>query len=84
MPYEAVMVSRTSWTTRRTQTVDLALAYLGAQHAHRVRLKHVIDEHIDRVLEATDDNLSAAAKLLGVNRRSLQRRMQRKKQRRGR
>ncbi|MCU1280045.1 MAG: hypothetical protein JWM53_3591 [bacterium] len=84
MHYELGMVSRTSRTARRAQALDLAIAYLGAQHAHRIRLKHVINEHIARVLEATDDNLSAAAKLLGMHRRSLQRMLRRTKKRRAR
>jgi len=57
---------------------DLALAYLGVQHAAQVRLKNVIDQHIDRVIAASDDNLSAAAKLLGMHRRSLQRHLRRR------
>lgn len=51
----------------------LALAYLGARSAADVRLRRIVDEHIARVLEATDDNLASAAELLGVHRRSLER-----------
>lgn len=58
---------------------NLALAYLGAQHAGEVRLRNVIDQHIDRVIAASDDNVSAAAKLLGMHRRSLQRHLRRKR-----
>jgi ActR/RegA family two-component response regulator len=57
---------------------DLALAIFGA-NADDVRLRRVIDRHIARVLEATDGNLSLAAKLLGMHRRSLQRYERRKR-----
>jgi ActR/RegA family two-component response regulator len=65
-------------TKRASLSHDLALAYLGVQHAGEVRLKNVIDEHIARVIAASDDNVSAAAKLLGMHRRSLQRHLRRR------
>jgi ActR/RegA family two-component response regulator len=52
---------------------DLALAYLGAVNASDVRLKRVVDEHIERVLEASNYNRATAAELLGVHRRSIER-----------
>jgi ActR/RegA family two-component response regulator len=52
---------------------DLALAFLGATNATDIRLQVVIDRHMTRVLDASDGNLSLAAKLLGMHRRSLQR-----------
>jgi ActR/RegA family two-component response regulator len=59
---------------RRTPAAfNLALAFLGAPNVDDVRLKRIIDRHIDRVLGATDGNLSLAADLLGMHRRSLQR-----------
>ncbi len=57
---------------------ELALAYLGALSAADVYLDRIIDEHIARVLAATDENLSTAAELLGMHRRSLQRYVRRK------
>jgi ActR/RegA family two-component response regulator len=60
---------------------DLALAFLGALNADDVRLKRVVDRHIARVLDAADQNLSLAAKLLGMHRRSLQRYVRRKRPR---
>jgi ActR/RegA family two-component response regulator len=67
---------------RAEQARDLALAYLGVASADEVLLKRVVDAHIRRVLGATDDNLSLAARLLGMNRRSLQRHGFRKRRRR--
>jgi ActR/RegA family two-component response regulator len=58
---------------------DLALAYLGATNAGDVVLDRIIDGHILRVLDATDGNLSLAADLLGMHRRSLQRYLRRKR-----
>jgi len=58
---------------RREQDAKLALAYLGAPRPAAIHLEHVIAEHIKRVLEATDGNLSLGAALLGMHRRSLQR-----------
>jgi hypothetical protein len=58
---------------RRERDLELALAFLGAPRIDEIRLDNVIDEHIKRVLAATDDNLSLSADLLGMHRRSLQR-----------
>jgi transcriptional regulator with GAF, ATPase, and Fis domain len=58
---------------RREQDRQLAIAYLGSPSPSEIRLDEVIADHIKRVLEATDGNLSLAAKLLGMHRRSLQR-----------
>ena len=58
---------------------DLALAFLGATSADEVQLKRVVEAHIKRVLGATNENLSLAAKLLGMHRRSLQRHELRKR-----
>jgi ActR/RegA family two-component response regulator len=58
---------------------DLALAFLGARSADEVLLSRIIDEHIERVLDATDANVSLAAELLGMHRRSLQRYSRRKR-----
>jgi transcriptional regulator with GAF, ATPase, and Fis domain len=58
---------------RREQDRQLALAYLGTPAPAQIRLDEVISDHIKRVLEATDGNLSLAATLLGMHRRSLQR-----------
>src|SRR5436309_534567 len=58
---------------RREQDAHLALAYLGAPPPATIHLEHVIAEHIKRVLQATDGNLSLGAVLLGMHRRSLQR-----------
>jgi ActR/RegA family two-component response regulator len=69
-------------TKRADQARDLALAIFGATYAADVQLKRVIDQHIARVLTAADGNLSLAAKLLGMHRRSLQRYERRKRPRR--
>ncbi len=58
---------------RAEQCRDLALAILGAHNGTDMVLRRVIDRHIDRVLDATEGNLSLAADLLGMDRRSLQR-----------
>jgi DNA-binding protein Fis len=58
---------------------ELALAYLGVLSRGEIRLARVVDEHIKRVLGATDNNLSLAAVLLGMHRRSLQRYVRRKR-----
>jgi ActR/RegA family two-component response regulator len=58
---------------------DLALAIFGATNADDVRMQRVIDRHIARVLDAADGNLSLAADLLGMHRRSLQRYERRKR-----
>ena len=63
---------------RRAHDRELALAYLGAVSADEMRLDQVIDDHIKRVLDATNQNLSLAADLLGMHRRSLQRYARRK------
>jgi two-component system response regulator RegA len=65
--------------TRAAQARDLALAILGTANAADVQLQTVIDRHIARVLDATDGNLSLAADLLGMHRRSLQRYERRKR-----
>ena len=67
--------------TRKGRGRALALAYLGGPRPTEIRLKHVVDQHIKRVLAATDGNLSVAAELLGINRRSLQRHARRKRKR---
>jgi transcriptional regulator with GAF, ATPase, and Fis domain len=64
---------------RRAQDRELALAYLAVASVDEVRLDRVIDEHIKRILDATDGNLSLAADLLGMHRRSLQRYARRRK-----
>ena len=64
----------------REQSRELALAYLAAVSADEVRLRSVVSAHIERVLEASDHNLSLAAELLGMNRRSLQRYARRKQE----
>ena len=70
---------RRSSRQRAEQARDLALAFLGATSADEIHLKRVVDAHIRKVLVATDDNLSLAAKLLGMHRRSLQRHASRRK-----
>jgi ActR/RegA family two-component response regulator len=66
----------------RDASRDLALAFLGAHDVTEVRMAGILDRHIKRVLEATDDNLSLAAELLGVNRRTMQRLKERERSRR--
>jgi len=38
-----------------------------------VSMRSIVDRHIVRVLDAADGNLSVAADLLGINRRTMQR-----------
>jgi ActR/RegA family two-component response regulator len=64
---------------RAAHSRDLALAIFGASNAADVQMQRVIDRHIARVLDATDGNLSLAANLLGMHRRSLQRYARRKR-----
>jgi ActR/RegA family two-component response regulator len=64
---------------RSEQARDLALAIFGATSLADTRLQTAIDRHIARVLDAADGNLSLAAKLLGMHRRSLQRYERRKR-----
>ncbi|HEX9105562.1 MAG TPA: hypothetical protein VF997_25295 [Polyangia bacterium] len=66
---------------RRAHDRELALAYLAVGSADEVLLDRVIDAHIKRVLEASNQNLSLSADLLGMHRRSLQRYVRRKQQR---
>ena len=72
-------MKRDSHPNRRTHHRNLALAIFGAMNAGDLRLKRVIDQHIARVLAAADGNLSLAAELLGMHRRSLQRYKSRKR-----
>jgi ActR/RegA family two-component response regulator len=64
---------------RADQARDLALAIFGATNAADVRMQSVIDQHSARVIDAADGDLSLAAKLLGMHRRSLQRIERRKR-----
>ena len=64
---------------RRAQDRELALAYLAVTSVDEIRLDRVIDEHIKRILDGADGNLSLAADLLGMHRRSLQRYARRRK-----
>lgn len=66
---------------RRRGSADLAIAYLGALSVDELRLHHVVARHIERVLAASDDNLSLAAELLGLNRRTMQRYAHRRRRR---
>jgi ActR/RegA family two-component response regulator len=68
-------------TKRPANAHDLALAYLGVSSVDDVRMQRVIERHIARVLEAADGNLSLAAELLGVNRRTMQRDVRRRQTR---
>lgn len=66
----------------REASRDLALAFLGAHDATEVRLAGLIERDTRRVLDAADHNLSLAAELLGVNRRTMQRYARRRGRRR--
>jgi ActR/RegA family two-component response regulator len=61
--------------SRPTAEISDALRRFGAKHLRELRLRQVLDSHIQRVIRACDGNISLAAKLLGVHRRSLQRRL---------
>ena len=66
---------------RALRARDLGLAFLEATSAADVALQKRIDGHIARVLDAADGNLSLAAELLGVNRRTMQRYKRRQRSR---
>lgn len=70
-------------SARKKSARALALAYLGARMAKEVELDQVVREHVDRVMDATSGNVSLAADLLGMHRRSLQRYQRRQKRKRG-
>lgn len=72
------MRTRSTRKSTRDHNRDLALAYLGALDVSEVRLRSVVDAHINRVLAATDGRLSTASELLGIHRRSLERYVRRK------
>ena len=67
---------------RREHDRELALAYLAVGSIDEIRLDRIIEEHVRKVLAATDQNLSLTAELLGMHRRSLQRYVRRQEQRR--
>lgn len=67
---------------RREHDRELALAYLAVGSIDEIRLDRIIEEHVEKVLGATDQNLSLTAELLGMHRRSLQRYVRRQEQRR--
>jgi len=73
------MKKRSRGGKRREQDRALALAYLAVPKPDEIRLDRVIDEHIKRILDGADGNLSLAADLLGMHRRSLQRYARRRK-----
>lgn len=52
-------------------------AIVAAFKGTDLTVRTLVDAHIDRVLSMVDGNMSAAAKLLGLDRRSLQRRRSR-------
>jgi ActR/RegA family two-component response regulator len=66
---------------RAAQARGLALAQLCALSERDVNLARVVADHIARVLDAADGNLSLAAELLGVNRRTMQRYKRRQRSR---
>jgi ActR/RegA family two-component response regulator len=67
--------------SRPTAEISEALRRFGAKHLRDLRLRTVLDAHIQRVIRACEGNISLAAKLLGVHRRSLQRRLNAPKRR---
>ena len=68
--------------SRPTAEISEALRRFGAKHLRELRLREILDSHIQRVIRACDGNISLAAKLLGVHRRSLQRRLNTPKKKR--
>jgi ActR/RegA family two-component response regulator len=68
--------------SRPTAEISEALRRFGAKHLRELRLREILDSHIQRVIRACDGNISLAAKLLGVHRRSLQRRLNAPKKKR--
>lgn len=62
---------------RREYDRNVAIASLGLRYASEAKLEGVEVRHIKKVLAATDGNISLAADLLGMPRRTLQRIMRR-------
>jgi transcriptional regulator of acetoin/glycerol metabolism len=64
---------------RRIHAENLALSFLGVRSINEVHLDRVVDRHVERVLDAANGNLSLTAAILGVNRRTMQRYMRRRR-----
>jgi two-component system response regulator RegA len=77
---ESVKLGATSYLTKPVDADQIVAAFDGTVPAERVRptaqpLARVEWEHIQRVLADCDGNLSQAARVLGIHRRSLQRKL---------
>ncbi len=63
----------------RLAAMNIAVASLGISNVTEARLDKVEVKHIRKVLDAADGNISLAARLLGLPRRTLQRKLKRLK-----
>jgi ActR/RegA family two-component response regulator len=68
---------RSSWRRQ----IELALASLGETDRSAIRLDNIVDQHLRRVLDACDGNRSIAARLLGINRKTLARKLSTRRRR---
>jgi two-component system response regulator RegA len=81
---EAVRLGATHYLTKPADVDEILDAFARAHRAPdaSVEIRHTIPslartewEHINRVVEASGGNVSQAARLLGIHRRSLQRKL---------
>src|SRR5581483_3015150 len=70
-----VMIGSSARVVRELPSTKIALARLGVGHVEDATLLHAEVTHILRVLAACDGNRSLAATVLGIERRSLQRKL---------
>jgi DNA-binding NtrC family response regulator len=63
-------------------TLDWVLLSLGVEHLDELRLRTIVAAHIRRILDGSHQNVSLAARVLGMSRRGLQRKLTSLKRRR--
>jgi ActR/RegA family two-component response regulator len=64
--------------------MDWVRLSMGVDKAEDLLLRTVVNDHIDRVMAACDRNVSLAARVLGMSRRGLQRKLGGRRKKRGR
>ncbi len=75
---ESIKLGAASYLTKPADADQIVAAFAGAQPPDDVRapsLARVEWEHIQRILADCDGNVSQAARILGIHRRSLQRKL---------
>jgi hypothetical protein len=78
----AIGTSRAARPAGTAPTLDWVLLKLGVEHLDDLRLSTIVASHIRRILDACDQNVSLAARVLGMSRRGLQRKLPTLKRRR--